>query len=100
LHDFIIFHRLDKLHYHLVNTRMHPRLIKFFFHGNDRNPLKGNRCSRQLAFLHNSGNSIGGVDQQLIVEHEPAPVQPGWLPKRLYPGHTGRDSYVTLIFMK
>jgi hypothetical protein len=67
-HGLIIFHRLDKLNYRLVNTGVHPCLTKFLFHWNGRNPLKGNRRSRKLEFVHNSRNVISGVYQQLIVK--------------------------------
>jgi hypothetical protein len=52
LHGFIIFPRLDKFNYCLVNTRVHPCLIKFLFDGNGGNPLKGNQRSRQLDFVY------------------------------------------------
>jgi hypothetical protein len=68
LHDLIIFHRLDKFNHRLVNTSVHPCLTKFLFHGNGRNPLTGNRRSRQLGFVCNFSNGISGVYQQRIIE--------------------------------
>jgi hypothetical protein len=58
LHGFIIFHRLNKLNHRLVNASVDPCLTEFLFHGNGINPLKGNRHSHQLDFVHNSDNGM------------------------------------------
>jgi hypothetical protein len=63
LHGFVIFHHFDKLNHRLVNIRAHPCLAELLFHGNSQNPLKGNRRSCQLDFVHNSSNDVRGVYQ-------------------------------------